>query len=429
MKLTNALASALGNATSPVRQNNTGAYGRGWTAGTGYGGARATLLGAMGSNGTLFAVVSRYANATSQVCWELFRKTRAFDTSTARPVTSHLALDVWAMPNAYATQQQFVEASQQHLDLVGECWWIVARNELGWPESMWLVRPDKMTPVPSAYGLAGYVYTGPTGEQVPLGTDEVIWLKQPNPSDPTPIGRGMGAAQTILAQLESITFSQEWNRNFFLNSAMPAGLLVTESTIQDDDFKKLIDQWREQHKGVANAGRVAVLENAKASFTDLSTTQRDMQFTELLNTGRDVIREAYSMPKFMLGLVDDVNRATAEASDASFGTWGLVPRLERIKQALNYRFLPMFGPSGHGTGTPDVEFRYDDPVPPDIAAQTAELTSRANAYSVLVTAGVDPLDAAEVAGLPPMHVIAPPAPALKVPSSTQPALEGEPADA
>jgi HK97 family phage portal protein len=368
---------------------------------SGYGGARASLLGLMGTNGTLFSTVSRYANATSQVDWHLYRKSKSGNEEDRKEITSHLAISVWSAPNAFTHQQLFVEASQQHLELVGEAWWVVERNEFGWPESMWLVRPDRMAPVPSeTLGISGYVYQSPDGRQIPLTTDDVIWLKMPNPVDVGPTGRGLGAAQTILAQVEGVNFSAMWNRNFFANSALPGGIISVPNELSDESFRRLRMQWAERHQGVANAHRVAVMESG--ATWESGPSQKDMEFVDLLNTSRDVIREAYAMPKFMLGLVDDVNRATAEASDASFGTWGLVPRCERIKQALNTRFLPLFGPSGHGTGTPDVEFDYDDPVPPDRAAENADLTAKVNAYAVLVKNRVEPESAAETVGLPPM---------------------------
>lgn len=387
------------------------ARGQRFSVPMGYGGARATLLGAMGSNGTLFATVNRTSNATSQVKWRLWRKSKSGRPEDRTEVTTHLSLDVWNKPNDFFTQQLFIETFQQHMDLVGEGWWVIAHNQFGWPESMWAVRPDRVAPVPDPQaGVAGYVYTDPNGEQVPLGLNEVIRLRMPNPSDPGPAGRGMGAVQSILAQVEAVHFSSQWNRNFFLNSAVPGGVITTPTPLDDGSFKRMQMQWSDNHLGISAAHRVAILEGG-AEFHD-APTQRDMQFVELLNVSRDVIREAFGMPKFMLGMVDDVNRATAEASDAMFGSWLLVPRLERIKGVLNSMFLPQFGPFGHGTGQPDVEFDYDTPVPPNAEAENAALTAKTNAYVALTTAGVDPVDAAQVVGLPPMeHVKPEPAPA------------------
>lgn len=416
MKFTAALSAALTGSRPAVPYTSTttisARYG-------GWGGARATLLNSMGANGTLFATVSRYANATSQVTWRLYRKSRTGNPEDRKEILSHLAIDLWAQPNAYATGQLFVESSQQHVDLVGEGWWVVQRNELGWPESMWLVRPDKIEPVPSStLGIAGYVYFGPNGERIPLATEDVIRLIQPNPADPGPAGRGLGAAQTILAQVEAVAFSAQWNRNFFSNSAIPGGMIEVPEELNETSFNRLQLQFRENHQGVSNAHRVAILEGG-AKFNP-APSHKDMEFAELLNTSRDVIREAFAMPKSMLGVADDVNRANAEAADASFGTWGLVPRLDRIKDALNTRFLPMFGPSGRGTGTPDVEFDYDTPVPPDAESERKDITAKVQNFVALIKAGVDPDDAAKLLDLPSLTVEKPePQPAQLAPAPVE----------
>lgn len=395
MKFVDALAAAVGT-RPPVPYTASNASPN---LISGYGGARAALINAMGINGTLYATVSRYANATSQVCWNLYRPSRSGLDEDRVQITSHLALDVWKMPNAYEPRQLFIESFQQHMELVGEGWWVIERNMFGWPESMWVVRPDRIAPVPSVErGISGYIYYSPDGQQIPLDAKDVIRLRQPNPADPGPAGRGMGAVQTILSQVEAIALSAQWNRNFFANSAKPGGIIVVPTTLNDASFRRLQLQWGEQHRGVSNAARVGILEGG-ATWND-GSTHDDMQFVDLQKIGADTIREAFAMPKFLLGLVEDVNRSNAEASDAMFGAWGLVPRLERIKQALNSQFLPLFGAE-------DLEFDYDTPIPPDANALNKELTTKVNAYVALISAGVDPVDASSTVDLPVMNHIAP----------------------
>ncbi|NIS37117.1 MAG: phage portal protein, partial [Actinobacteria bacterium] len=72
--------------------------------------------------------------------------------------------------------------------------------------------------------LAGFLYHGPNGEQVPLSLDEVIHIRYPNPLDPY---RGLGPVQSAMIDLDSARYSAEWNRNFFVNSAEPGGHLET----------------------------------------------------------------------------------------------------------------------------------------------------------------------------------------------------------
>ncbi|WP_433434948.1 phage portal protein [Nonomuraea sp. CA-141351] len=158
----------------------------------------------MGSVGSVFGIVHRTSNATSQVQWKLWKTAPSGLDEDRAPVTTHLALDIWNRPNDFYTGQLFRETFQQHLDLVGEAWWMIARNPAmrSIPLELWPVRPDRMEPVPSRENfLAGYIYRGPDGEQVPLRLDEVIFLRMPNPLDPY---RGMGPIQAVLGTLDEV---------------------------------------------------------------------------------------------------------------------------------------------------------------------------------------------------------------------------------
>lgn len=360
----------------------------------GFGGRRdaQAQMAAMASVGTLFSIVNRTSNATSQVEWKLWRKAKSGRDEDRIEVTSHAALDLWRKPNPFMPRQECVEVTQQHVDLTGEGWWVIGRHKASpIPLELWPVRPDRITPVPDpdTY-LKGYVYTGPGGEQIPLELDQVIQLRMPNPLDPY---RGMGPVQSILTDLDATKYSAEWNKNFFLNSAEPGGIIEVAEPLNDAEFDQLRDRWSEQHRGVANAHRVAILEHGK--WVDRKFTQRDMQFAELRSVSRDVIREAFGIPAFALGEVADVNRATAEASSTWFAEMLTVPRLERIKAALNFDLLPMFGRAAEG-----LEFDYENPVAEDRELAARELTAKATAARTLIEAGLSTEAVLSAVGLP-----------------------------
>lgn len=390
---------------TPVPFTPTRTAGMSW-GGLGATSSRTAQMAAMGSVGTLFAIVNRLSNATSQVDWRLYRKAKNGNPDERVEVTSHAALDLWNKPNAWMPRQEFVEATEQHIELTGEGWWVIYRSPRApMPLEMWPVRPDRMEPVPSATGfVAGYVYTGPAGEKIPLGVDEVIFLRMPNPLDPY---RGMGPVQSILTDLDATRYSAEWNRNFFLNSAEPGGLIQVDRRLSDPEFDELRMRWNEQHRGVAAAHRVAILE--QGTWVDRKYSQRDMQFAELRTVSRDVIREAFGIPGFAIGELTDVNRATADASALWFATYLTVPRLERIKAALNHDLLPMFGATAEG-----LEFDYDSPIPDDEEAENAELTAKSNAAAVLVEAGWQPDAVLSTVGLPAMPFTGPIGPAPQI---------------
>jgi HK97 family phage portal protein len=336
-------------------------------------------MSAMATTGILFSIVNRTSNATAAVDWHLYRKAKSGKKEDRVEVTSHAALDLWNRPNPFMPQQEFVESSQQHIDLTGESYWVITRHpRFKVPLEMWPIRPDRITPDPHPTKfLVGYNYSSPDGEIIPLGLDEVIQLRMPHPLD---LYRGLGPVQALLTDLDTVRYSAEWNRNFFMNSAEPGGIIEVEKRLSDPEFDEMSDRWDEQHKGVANAHRVAIIEQGK--WVNRTFTMKDMQFAELRKLGRDTVMEAFGISKTALGISDDVNRAAATAAKALFAEDLTVPRVERHKGALNHNYLPLFG----DTAT-DLEFDYDSPVPADEEATNAERNSKAESAQKYIAAG------------------------------------------
>lgn len=371
---------------------------------------------AFGQVGTLFAIVTKCANATAQVEWKLWRKAKSGKQEDRTQVTQHLALNIWNKPNDFYTRQEFVESTGQHQELVGEQWWVISRNPLSsLPLELWPVRPDKMRPIPDKENyLVGYVYTGPSNEQIPLEKDQVIMLRSPDPMDPY---RGMGPVQTILPDLRASNMAAQYVANFFTNSAEPGGIIEVDERLSDDEFDEMTTRWREQHQGVSNAHRVAVIE--KGHWVDRKYTMKDMQFTELRTASSEMIREAFGFPKPLLGTTDDVNRANAEAAEYVFAKWLIVPRLQRIKEALNNDFLPLFYPPG---AVPDVEFDYDTPVPEDKEFEATNRKALADTAKVYIDLGFNEAQVLEMLNIPAMDFSKPePAPnPFAAPPATDP---------
>jgi HK97 family phage portal protein len=337
-------------------------------------------LASMSAVGTAFAIIDLLATSVAAVEWKLWRKAASGKDEDRIEVTSHAAIDLWQQPTRFHTRQELVEANQQHQELTGEGWLVIGRDERSTlPLELWGVSPERMMPVPDPEEyLAGYVYQAPSGERVPLGLDDVLFMRRPNPQDAY---RGLSPVASVLTNIGSARAAAEWNRNFFLNSAEPGGIVEVPVTLGDDDFNILTKRWAEAHAGVNRAHRVAVLEGG-AKWVGNAQTMRDMQFTELDQVSREKIREAFRVGKTMLGLTEDVNRATAQTAEAVFAKWIIVPRLERWKQALNSDLLPLYGGTTRG-----LEFDYESPIPHDEESQAAERTSKVTSAVALISTG------------------------------------------
>lgn len=409
------LRRAVRNA-APVPMSEIGPYRILGTAGGGT--PDDALLRAYKTNGTVNANVGLLASASAGPVWKMFRKepkdgrrryTTADQGSDQRvEVIQHQALTVLNRPNAFWTRYLLFEISGIWMETTGKAHWIVEYDpRASFPVGLWPVRPDRMTPVPDPKEyLKGWIYTSPDGrEQVPLTPREVIYNRYPDPED---VYGGAGPIGSVLTDIDAAKYSAEWNRNFFLNSAEPGGVLQVDHTLKDEEYNALVNRWREAHKGVSRAHRIALLE-AGVTFVPTGHSMKDMDFGTLRSASRDIIREALGMHKVMTGVTDDVNRANAQTGEEVFASWKIEPRLERWRDVLNSQYLPLFGSTAG-----DVELDFILPMPRNREQDNLELTAKANAALALVTAGYDQQAVLEVVGLPDMKTV------LKL--SDQPAL-------
>ena len=413
----------LRNAAPPVPMGSrTGA----WAPGLMLGDADdLAYMGAYTSNGTVNSNVSLLASSSAKPEWRLYRSpvrdgrvrytTNDGGSDQRTEVVQHQALNVLATPATITTGRgqelviwsrfQLFEVSGIWLETTGKSHWVVERDErANIPLGLWPVRPDRMQAVPDADKyLVGWVYTGPDGRtKIPLEPDEVIFNRYPDPMDSY---GGCGPIRSVLVDIDSARYAAEWNRQYFVNSAEPGGVIEVDHEVDDDEWHDLMERWREGHRGVARAHRIAVLE-AGQKWLPNQHSLKDMDFIALKNVSRDIIRESLGMHKVMTGVTDDVNRANAQTGEEVFANWKIVPRLDRWKDVLNYQFLPLFGSAGQG-----VEFDYIYPLPANREQDNAELLAKGQAALWLVQAGYDPEQVLETVGLPAMDATAPPAPA------------------
>ena len=397
----------------PVRMGAASSFSG---SGPGGGNPDLALLRAYKSNGTARANIGLIASSVAKPQWGLYRQVPAsqsqrFTTSDQgsdqRPqVQVHAALNVLSTPASILVPSgrrkviwdrfRLMELSQIWMESCGKSHWVVdfAEGASPFPLGMWPVRPDRMIPVPDKDRyLAGWAYRPPDGSQmVPLYPDEVIFNNYADPEDPY---GGCGPIQSVLNDIEAADYAAQWNRNYFINSADPGGILQVDHEFEEGEFDEIVNQWRETHRGVARAHRIGVLEAGVTYIPNTHANSKDMDFVNMRTISRDIIREALAIAKVMTGVSDDVNRANAQTGQEVFAEWNIAPRLDRWKDVLNTQFLPLFGDTANG-----LEFDYTYPTPANREQDALELTSKTTALVACISAGMEPHAALKLVGLP-----------------------------
>jgi len=302
--------------------------------------------------GIVFRCVDAIATSVATNQFDLFQINK---DGEAKKNVAHKAITLLRRPNKFQTGVDLLYLISSHIDAYGAAYIYPVKALNNEPIELWTLDPARVQIKQDEGFITGYVYTNPKGEKIPFETDELFEVKRPHPFNPHD---GVSTIEMAKLTIEGDLNAQLWNRNFFKNGAIPSGVLTTESNLGDEEFERVKEQFHEKYEGRENAYKTLVLEGG-LKYQQLALNQKDMDFLEQRKFHRDEILSIFQVPKTIVAVTDDVNRANAETSEYVFARRTIKPRLELIFEKFNVFYLPMF------KGTEGFDLRFDDPVPED----------------------------------------------------------------
>ena len=308
----------------------------------------------MFSKSPRLAVVDRIASDLASVGGRLLRVN---EDGSETEVTQHPFLDFMAQPNPLyeMTSSAIWRLHEIYLMLVGESFFLIERDEIGRPVEFWNVPPHwvKMTPY---LGSPIYQIVSPSGLTMGIPVDDMFVMKQLNPLDP--FMRGLGIAESIADEVEIDEYAAKFQKRFFYNDATPPTVFIMPNATpeQRDAF---MAGWNKQHKGVENSHKAAAL-TGNVSVHELGKGEgKNLGFIESRVAMRDAVLEHFGVPREIMGITENSNRATADAAQYIYAKNVLMPRLRNREEAINKQLLPLFGLGEHYV------WRFDSIIPYD----------------------------------------------------------------
>ena len=302
--------------------------------------------------GIVFRCIDAIATSVATNQFDLYQVNSAGE---AKKNTTHKAISLLRRPNKFQTGVDLLYLISSHIDAHGVAYVYPVKALNNEPTELWTLDPARLKVVRGNEYIKGYVYINPMGQQIPFEVGELFEIKRPHPFDPY---EGVSTVDMAKLTIEGDLNAQLWNRNFFKNGAIPSGVLTTESNLGDEEFERVKEQFHEKYEGRENAYKTLVLEGG-LKYQQLALNQKDMDFLEQRKFHRDEVLSIFQVPKAIVAVTDDVNRANAETSEYVFARRTVKPRLELIFEKFNVFYLPMF------KGTDGFDLRFDDPVPAD----------------------------------------------------------------
>ncbi len=303
----------------------------------------------------VYTATSAIAQEVASIELKLLKKTK----TEVQEVKEHEALSLLHFANPFTTQYDLIEATQTYSELVGEAFWVIFKDQkTQQPREIWPLRPDWVKVVPSATKVVEkYIYNpgGITTEKVEIPRENMVPFRYFNPTNPY---RGKGSVQAAAMPIDIFDFAQQHNRNFFFNSAEAGLVFLTDKVLKKEVVERFTKQWQSTYGGRENAHKIAFL-GGGFKMEKSGTTAKEMDFANLHRIMRDDILAVFKVPKTVLGLTEDVNRANAEATTRAFMERVITPRMRKFVNTLNEFYLPMFGDT-------DLFFDFEDPAPEDV---------------------------------------------------------------
>ena len=295
---------------------------------------------------SVYAAIKLRADAVSRPPLQIYRQG---PEGTRLPVApTHPAQQLLERVNPWYTRNDLWQATEIYLNLWGQAFWALERDEEGRRE-IWPLRPDRMTVLPDRRDyIRGFVYRGSGGVPVAYTADEVVWLRYFNPLDEYAGLSPLAPSQTSVDMgLDGLRF----NRNFLRNSAQPDFVLLTDAQLTDSEIEEFYSRWEARYRGPQNARRPAVANFIKDIRT-LGLSHRDMDFIRGLRWSLEEVSRAYGVPKPLLSDLERATFANINAAERIFWRNTIVPELRFLEEHLNRMLLPRLG-------YPDLSLEFD----------------------------------------------------------------------
>ena len=236
--------------------------------------------------------------------------------------------------NPEMTAFELRETMMGHLVLRGNSYAEIERNGYtGDPAALWPLRPDRMTVKRPAQRLV-YEYELPDGTPKVFQASQILHVRGLS-------SNGIVGMSPIAVAREAIGLglaAEEFGARFFGNGARPGVVLEHPGELSDAAYERLKGSWNEQHQGLTNAQRLAILEEGM-KVSVIGVPPNDAQFLETRKFQVVEIARLFRVPPHMIGDLDRATFSNIEQQSIEFVTHTIRPWTERLEQRYDLSLL------------------------------------------------------------------------------------------
>ncbi len=271
--------------------------------------------------------------------------------------------------NEFMNGFELFEITYLYLELTGNAYWFIERDNFGKPIELWPLMPQYMKPIlHNKKFVIGYEFSINNVNKFIYEFEEIIHFKYPNPKDPF---IGMGKLEACIVAADLYSEMNTYETALLKNSGRPdMAMILPESagTLTTEDQNRLRRTWYWRHGGSKKTGNLAILSGG-AKLESLTFKPKEMNFLKGRDTTLQEIAGVFGVPMSKL-VTKDVNRANAETGNYTYSKDTILPMLRRVEQKINEQLMPMFDEN--------LFVSYENPVPQDKEFELKERSENIN---------------------------------------------------
>lgn len=192
-------------------------------------------------------------------------------------------------------------------------------------------------------------------EPTPLQQEDLLVFQYPGSSRSHRL-YPLSPAIQVQEWLELLDDSTTHHSRYYSDNQLPPGLLTARDATDTD-----IENVRDELEAAKGDPREAPVVGTDARWVEVGGTAVDLSVIEEQQWFLQLVAAAFGVSKQELGLVEDVNRSTAEVQLTTIHKRVTQPLSESLSKTLTRQFAPQFG-LYDALGRPfEVELRHSDP--------------------------------------------------------------------
>lgn len=330
----------------------------------------------------VFIAADKIARSVAGIRFKVMRYQRNGDD---QEVFDGPLVDFLESPAKDYTGKDFLYLTTSYKELTGNAFWEIEKDRKLRP-----LIPTSIAPVVENGKLTGYRYSE-GGKQRVIAPENVLHDRYVDPAKPY---WGVGKLAKIARWVDTSGFANEFLRRFFVNGATFGGFIETEEETEER-IKLIKAGLANDHVGVDNAHKTGVLPKG-AKYQRVTGNMSEIEMGETDDRYRDKILAGFGVPKTLVGLTTDVNRASAEASEYIFAKYTIKPIADSLIEFLNMRVAPLLDTTGK------FYFAYEEfvPINEELKLKEREIALNKQPYmtqnEVRASAGLPPVKGGDV---------------------------------